>query len=258
MKSKKIVCYQDLLADEFVATPKKLKSIVGDYQYINKSLLHRFGAFIAYRLIATPIAFIYTKLIRRIKFVNKKVLKPYKKQGYFIFANHTHPQADAFTPNIIVFPKRNYTVVNASNVSLPILGRRTELLGALPLPADLKSTKNFLKAIETRFKQGFSITIYPEAHLWPFYTKIRPFQDQSFKYPAKLDAPVFTFTTSYQTHRNKRLKTIIYIDGPFIAPASLTIREKQMYLHQSAISAMRARALNSDYEKIIYLPKEQS
>jgi len=257
MKRKEIVYYQDLLADEFVTPPKKLKSIVGNYKYINDSFFHRLGVFIAYRLIATPIAFIYTKLVRRIKFVGKDKLKPFKKKGYFIYANHTHAQADAFTPNIIVFPQRNYTVVNASNVSLPLLGRKTELLGALPLPEDLSSTRNFLKALATRYNQGSSILIYPEAHLWPYYNKIRPFTDQSFKYPAKLDAPVFTFTTTYQTGHRQKMRTIIYIDGPFIAPHDLSTWEKQTYLHEKALLAMRERAEKSDYEKIIYLRKEK-
>ena len=58
--------------------------------------------------------------------------------------------------------------------------------------------------------------IYPEAHVWPYYTKIRPFISASFKYPTKLDAPSFSMTTTYQKRkRGKRPKMVVYIDGPF-------------------------------------------
>lgn len=256
MKHKRIYFYQDLKNDEFEAPPKNLKRIIGDYQYVPKTKYQRLGTWVVYCLIATPIAFVYTKLIRRIKFINRQVLKPYRHSGYFIFANHTHPQADAFSPHVVLFPKNNYTIVNASNVSLPIMGNVTKKLGALPLPEDLSSGKNFIRAIELRISQGHSILVYPEAHVWPYYTKIRPFDDNSFKYPAKLECPVFTFTTTYQKGCLGTLKTKIYVDGPFVCPDGLHLKARQAYLHQLVTTTMHARAQASNYQKIIYQPKE--
>lgn len=252
----KVYYYQDLLKDEFTLPPKNLQRIVGDYQYAPKTRLGRIKTWMVYRLVATPIAYLYTKVIRRIEFVNKQALKPYLKSGYFIFANHTHAQADAFSPHVVLFPKKNYTIVNASNVSLPVLGNATKMLGALPLPEDLQSSKNFIRTLEMRIQQGHSLLIYPEAHLWPYYTKIRPFTSNSFKYPAKLGVPVFSFTTTYQTNRFGGMKTVVYVDGPFVCPSGLDLKERQDYLHQRVYHIMTKRAEMSTYEKIRYQPKE--
>ena len=71
------------------------------------------------------------------------------------------------------FPKTNYIIVHPNNVSMPVLGKITPSLGALPIPDELSAYKNFLNAIETRIAEGHSVVVYPEAHIWPYYTKIR-------------------------------------------------------------------------------------
>lgn len=242
--------------DEFVKPPKKIKRINGDYVYIHNNLFVKLLSFVAYWMIAMPIAFIYARLIRRIRFVNRSALKAYRRTGFFAYANHTHSFSDAFTPSLLLSPKRNFTIVNAANVSLPILGEATKILGALPLPDDMSSSKNFLKAVETVINRGHCVLIYPEAHIWPFYTRIRNFDDKSFVYPARFETPVFAITTTYQ--RTKRgYRTIIYVDGPFEAPPHLDRKAKQLYLHKSVISAMKKRSELSNYEKHLYVLKEE-
>ena len=93
-------------------------------------------------------------------------------------------------------PKKAYIIVHPNNVSMPYLGRVTPYMGGIPLPDDMAATRNFSSVLEKRIKQGKAVFIYPEAHIWPYYTKIRPFPDTSFMYPVKLDTPVFCFTKS--------------------------------------------------------------
>ncbi len=257
MKPKRTYYYSKAQNDDFEAPPKQLKIIGGDYIYVRKGFFACLSAFFAYRIIATPIAFIYSRVLKRISFRNRQVLKPYLKRGYFIYSNHTQIIGDALTPNIVLFPKRNYTIVSPANVSLPILGNFTKLLGALPLPDDLQASKNFFKAIETRINQGHSVLIYPEAHVWPNYTKIRPFSDSSFKYPIKHETPVFAFTTTYQKKKHHGFRTVIYVDGPFNAPKDLSPKDQQMNLHDQVIQAMNERAKKSNFEKFGYELKEQ-
>ncbi len=258
MKKQKVFYYSRSQDDEFITPPKIIKNITGDYVYIQHGFLHKLLAFICYRLIATPIAFVYTHLIKRIKIVNRHLLKPYQKDGYFIYANHTQVQADAFTPNVIVFPKRNYTIVSANNISLPLLGNATKLLGALPLPGDLSSGKQFIRAIQKRIAQGHSILIYPEAHIWPYYHKIRDFDNRSFKYPIQLGVPSFTLTTTYQKTKYGRCKIIVYVDGPFMAMPKHHAKDSQNDLHQMVISTMKQRAKLSTYIKYDYRQKEDT
>lgn len=257
MNKQKVFYYSQNKNDEFMTPPKIIKSISGNYPYIRDKFGARLLAFVAYRLIATPLAFVYTCWIKRIKIVNKKILKPYRNDGYFIYANHTQVQADAFTPNIILFPKRNYTIVNANNVSLPLLGNATKLLGALPLPDDLEAGRNFIKAIDKRISQGYSVLIYPEAHIWPYYTDIREFDETSFRYPLKLDTPAFVFTTTYQKKRRGKCQIVIYVDGPFVAPLNLDKKARQIYLRNLVYQTMKDRVASSNYQKYIYKAKEQ-
>lgn len=53
-------------------------------------------------------------------------------------------------------------------------------MGALPLPDDAVATKNFLQAVETRIGEKHAVTIYPEAHIWPYYTKNTTFSGYLF------------------------------------------------------------------------------
>lgn len=105
MEKRKTFFYSKNQDDEFVAPLKNVKSIKGDYIYLQRHFASRILAFIAYRLIATPIAFIYTFLIMRIKIVNRELLKPFRKRGIVVYANHTQElpmhllQALFFFPN---------------------------------------------------------------------------------------------------------------------------------------------------------------
>ena len=68
------------------------------------------------------------------------------------------------------------------NISLKGTGTLVEMLAAIPIPSNVAGMKNFLTTIQKKIDKKSSITIYPEAHIWPYYTKIRPFKDVSFKY----------------------------------------------------------------------------
>ena len=257
MESKKTIYYTDEINDDYAGSNIKVKKAIDkNYKYISKNIFYRFITFIFYRLIATPIAFIYTKLFKRIKFENKKVLKQFKKTGYFVYANHTNQFSDVFSPHMITFPQKVYTIVNADNVSLPVLGNATKMLGALPIPTKIDGTRNFINAIEKRVLQGHAVLIYPEAHIWPYYTGIRPYNSTSFRYPVKFREPSFCFTTSYQKGKSKKKpKIVIYIDGPFYPDLSLDIKSQQEKLRNEIFETMKLRSRNSNYEMIRYIKK---
>ena len=77
------------------------------------------------------------------------------------------------------------------------LGNFVQQFGAIPIPNERSGMRNFLDTIKTKIKKGYSITIFPEAHIWPYYTKIRPFKNVSFRYPIELNVPVFSITNTY-------------------------------------------------------------
>ena len=117
--------------------------------------------------------------------------------------------------------------------------------------------KNFLEAIKQKTNKGYAITIYPEAHIWPYYTKIRPFKDVSFKYPIQLEKPAFCITNTYQSYgkNNKKIKIVSYIDGPFYPNKELTLKEQQKELRNKIYNCMEERSENSNIEHIKYIKK---
>lgn len=252
-----VIYYDDERNNEFstaVITPRRID---GNWVYLHTSPWKRFTHFFWYRMVATPLAFFYLKHKFHHKVVGREKLPRDKKTGYFLFGNHTQPTGDAVLPSMLTCPKDAYTVVHPNNVSMPVLGRITPSLGALPLPDDLAAARNFAKAIETRVREGCCVVIYPEAHIWPYYTGIRPFPDDSFSYPIRLGAPVFCFTNTYEKRRHgKKPRIVTYIDGPFFPDPALRGAAARRELRDRVYRTMCGRAASSNIEVIHYAKKE--
>lgn len=260
MEDKKVIYYKDELNEEFSTAKITPRRIDENYKYIHKNFLWNITSFILQNIISMPLKILYAKIKFRITYVGKEKLKQYKKEGYFIYANHTQSFADTFIPSLANYPKRNYFIVNPENVSMKFLKTIVEMLGAIPIPSNKKAMKNFLDAIEKRIEKGASITIYPEAHIWPYYTKIRPFKDVSFKYPIELEKPTFCMTNTYVKcgRKQNKVKIVNFIDGPFFADQNITKKEKQQDLRNQVYECMVRRSKNSNVEYVKYIKKEDN
>lgn len=253
----KIIYYEDELNDEFSKSSIEPRIIDENYKYVHKNPLWNLCSFVLQNILSVPIKILYAKIKFRIKYIGKEKIKPYKNEGYFIYGNHTQPFADTFIPSIPMYPKRNFLIVNPVNISLKGTGTLVEMLGAMPIPSNKSAMKNFLEAIKQKTNKGYAITIYPEAHIWPYYTKIRPFKDVSFKYPIQLEKPAFCITNTYQSYgkNNKKIKIVSYIDGPFYPNKELTLKEQQKELRNKIYNCMDERSKNSNIEHIKYIKK---
>ena len=253
----KIIYYEDELNDEFSKSSIEPRIIDEKYKYVHKNPLWNLCSFVLQNILSVPIKILYAKIKFRIKYIGKEKIKPYKNEGYFIYGNHTQPFADTFIPSIPMYPKRNFLIVNPVNISLKGTGTLVEMLGAMPIPSNKSAMKNFLEAIKQKTNKGYAITIYPEAHIWPYYTKIRPFKDVSFKYPVQLEKPAFCITNTYQSYgkNNKKIKIVSYIDGPFYPNKELTLKEQQKELRNKIYNCMEERSKNSNIEHIKYIKK---
>ena len=259
VEKRRIIYYTNELEDEFSRAQITPRVIDGSYVYDHNSLWKRFTHFFWYRLVATPIAFLYTKIAFHHKIVNKKLLRDHADTGYFLYGNHTQDIADAFIPNLLHVAKETYVIVHPNNVSMPLLGKITPSLGALPLPDDMTAYRNFLRAVEKRIAEKKKVVIYPEAHIWPFYTGIRPFPDTSFQYPVKCGVPAFCFTNTYRKCRwSKKPRIVTYIDGPFYPNPDLPAREQKRELRNRVHACMTERAKASEVTWIHYIKKEET
>ncbi len=253
----KSIYYKNELEDEFSTAKITPKYIDEHYRY-NTGLLFKLGRLFFYNLLAKPLAFCFLKLKFGHKIVNRDCLKRSKKEGYFLYGNHTNDIADALIPSMLTFPKDVYVIVHPNNVSMPILGRITPFLGAIPLPDDKKAAKNFNSAIRDKITAKHCVTIYPEAHIWPYYTKIRPFKDTSFGYPIKQNTKVFCFTNTYQRRRFRKTPRIVtYMDGPFEVPSDLSLKEQRSQLRNQVYEAMNRAKNHNNVEMIQYIKVEE-
>ena len=113
--------------------------------------------------------------------------------------------------------------------------------------------------METTLKKNNPIVVYPEAHLWPYYTQIRNFPATSFRFPVKYNKPVFTFTTVYLKHKKQtKPKIEIYVDGPFYPNQNLSDKDAQKELRNKVFDALNKRAQLSNYEHVKYVKRSKN
>ena len=240
---KEIRYYSDEVHDDFANTNINTTPLPKDFVYHSRNPFVAARRFVMYRLIATPAVFLYMKLIRGVKYVNKECLKGYKDRGCFLYGNHTAFVCDAFNPTVLSFPRAAKVMVSEDSTS--IKGIRWLLMdaGALPIPSGLHLMSAFNGEIERAISHREWIAIYPEAHIWPYYTGVRDFPAVSFRYPVKLGAPVFAYTMTFQKRRFfKKPGITVYVDGPFFPDESLPLKAAQKKLRDEVHAAMKARA----------------
>lgn len=248
------IYYMDELNDDFSGIHRKTIPINEKYKY-ERSILWQICSFLLYNFIMKPIAYIYMKIRFSFKIENRKVLKKHKKCGYFLYANHTNVPADGFMPSLICFPKRVHVLVSSENLSLMGTRNFMAMIGAVPIPNTLHGMKGFRSYIHKLISKGSVVMIYPEAHIWPYYTKIRPFGSVSFTYPVIEKVPVYTFTVTYHKGRI-HTKIIAYVDGSFYSNSSLKTKDSIEDLRNQAYNVMKKRSELGTYEKIKYIKKE--
>ncbi len=248
----KKIQYYESLTDDLIADGKEHKLKEG-YKWLREGVGAKILSALTYAL-AVIFGWIYARLVLHMRISGKEKLKG-TKGGYFIYGNHTQPIGDVVLPGFAAFPKRIYTVVSPANLALPVIGRLLPYLGALPIDGTLKGTRELNRAIEKKILEGHSVVIYPEAHVWHYYTGIRPFPDTSFTYPVRLGVPAFAFTVTYTKRRlGKRPRLNINIDGPFYPDRDLG-RAASKELAETVRKAMASRAEKSDTEYIKYIQK---
>ncbi|MBQ9133171.1 MAG: 1-acyl-sn-glycerol-3-phosphate acyltransferase [Clostridia bacterium] len=252
MKKEPETRYYRSFTDDFIEAKEQDYAIPDGYKWVRSSLGARIASAVLYGA-AAVFSSVYCRLCLHMHIENAHVLRQAKKSGAFIFANHTQPLGDVFIPALAALPRRVYVVVSPANLSIPVVGKLLPYLGALPLPDSMQGMREFHAAMEQRLAEKKYIVIYPEAHVWEYYTGIRPFPDTAFGYPVKFDNPVYAVTVTYQKRRfGKKPKMTVYADGPFYADRSLPPRGQAKALHDTVYAAMQTRSKASNCEYIRY------
>lgn len=253
-EEQKVFYYTDVTQD-FMETKKQNYILPDDYEYMPKGTWFKVKSSIIY-FFAKIFAHLYSIFGLHLKIVNRKAVKNIEGTGYFIYGNHSNPLSDVFTP-ALVSDRRIYTICSPANFGIPIIGSFLTEIGGIPLGKNLEQKKNFRDCIDTRIKEGKTVVIYPEAHLWPYYVDVRNFPNKSFKYPVELNVPVICITTTYQKRKfSKKPKVTVYVDGPFYNDPKLTNEENREKLKNEVFNTMKQRVKNTTYEYYKYVPIE--
>ena len=252
----KKINYYKTYEDDFVTSQNQDYKVPENYKWINNNIFYKISSKLLY-FIAYIFSFFYCKLFLHVKIKNREMLKTYKNKGYFLYGNHTQPIGDVFIPAHVCKNKRIYVIASPANLKVKGIGRFLPMLGILPIPDTKRKMVEFLKAVKNRINENKCVVIYPEAHVWPYYTKIRPFPVTSFKFPIENDAPVFCMTTTYYKRKFGSKPGInVYIDGPFFTDKKLTKKENQNKLCEDIYNKMVERSKESTYEYIEYRKEE--
>lgn len=246
MEKHRYYYYYDELNDDFANNGIETLPLPDDYEYYPKSLVYRIVHPVA-NIIMLLFLMVVNAMTDGYRVHNSKILKKRndRKKGYFVFANHTTWIGDAVIHPTIAFPKQVYTVVHPDAISIKGASTAIRMLGAMPKPSSRKNFVRFIEASSRMFEEGNPVVIYPEAHIWPKYNRIRQFPDVSFGIPARLGAPCFVKTTVYRRNGKGHTYSEVYYDGPFYPDNTLCLKDAQKKLRDDIYSVMKERTKDS-------------
>ncbi|MCD7887886.1 MAG: 1-acyl-sn-glycerol-3-phosphate acyltransferase [Clostridiales bacterium] len=255
--ARKRICYYKTFQDDFVESADQDYALRSDYTWIRDG---RWAKLLSAALYGAGYLFaaLYGKLCLHLKIVRAVDWKAYRDSGAVVYGNHTQPIGDAFVPALVCAPKRCYVVVSPANLGIPVLGRLLPRMGALPIPGNLAQMPRFLRAVGQRLREKNCVVVYPEGHVWPYCTQIRPFPETSFDYAVNSHVPAFCMTTTYQARRfSGKPRLTVYLDGPFYPDQKLPRREQKKQLRDQVLACMEQRSQRSTYQYIEYRPAAQ-
>ena len=259
-KKSKTIYWKDEINDDFDEVGLKRPSVPEGYKYKRTNPFNTFVSGILYHGIAKPFLGLYC-LCKGIKIKGKENLKKLHGKGAFIYCNHT-AITDVFKFQALVFFwRRRVNIIGyPDTLSMPIVRNLARALGYLPLPlqGDVKNMINLMDAMKFYIEKKQFILIYPEAHIWPYYTKIRNFHSGSFNYPARLEAPVLPVVTTWRKSKLcKKPKQTLYILEPIFPDPEKTTAENKEYLYEETLRVMKKCAESvPQYEYIKYIKIE--
>ena len=253
-----IIYYKDELNDDFGEVGLSRPPVPKGYKYKRTNPFNNFLSNILYYGLGVPVIGLFC-FCHGIRVKNRHVLKRLKKTGAFIYSNHVSI-SDVFKFQSFVCPPKRVNIIGYSDsLSMPIVRNLCRAFGYLPLP--LKNDKdNFLALNEAAGwyvkKKHQYVLIFPEAHIWPYYTGIRNFPHASFYYPAKSNSPVLPTVTIWKKRKfRKKPRQVVIIGRPIYPDPTLDANENMMILHQQCLEQMKKIASNNKQQEYVTYKK---
>lgn len=243
------------VTDDLVETANQHYQIDDSHVWYHRGRLFRFLYLCAYTIFYLVFG-AYARVWLGVRFKGKEILKPWAGKSFFIYGNHTLPLGDVALTIMLNYPHPVSAMMSQANFGIPLIGRILEWANMLPVPHTPEQHQAFHMEMDNLVKEGTAIAIYPEAHVWPYYTGIRPYSAKSFAYPARYGLPSFCSTVTYQKRLLfKRPRVTVYIDGPFFPDGKEGQEER---LRTTIYDTMVARSTVSTYRYASYRRQDRA
>lgn len=257
-KKTKEIHWSDEKHQDFNEIGLKRKGIPEGFKYKHTSKWYWFFSNLLYYGVAKWIIGFYV-YSHGIRCKNKAVLKKLNGKGAFIYSNHV-AISDCFKFNIVI-ARRVDTIGYSDALSIPVGGKLATLLGLIPLPLkeDRDNFHKMTEAISYNVKErNHYCLIFPEAHIWPYYTEIRNWPNNSLIYPALMMMPIVPAVTVWKKRLiGKKPKQLIVFGEPIYPKEGESITYNKDYLHQECIASMKEIARTNEQVQYIKYIKDE-
>ena len=245
--------YYESFTDDVVESRNQHVHLPDGYEWVRDDVWSKVKYHLGYLLVII-LAELYLRLVLKVHYRNRRLLWKYRKSGYFVYGNHTQPVGDPFIPVLACIGKRAFGIAGTANYGIPVLGKLMPWIGALPVVETREGRQKLSEAVERRIRERHVVFLYPEAHVWPYYTGIRPFSTSAFHYQQQLNVPGFTLTTVYRKRRfGKKPRIEVIVNGPFRPDSTLSPRDQRQRLRDEVFQSLKENATLSNCDFIQYI-----
>ncbi len=211
-----------------------------NFNFVNDNFLFNIFSNILY-VIAYPLLLIINKFFFGFKVVGKENLENINT-GKVTVSNHVHPM-DCTMVGLANCPQKTFFTSLETNFKIPIVRKIIKLLNTVPIPQNIKYTKNFMDSIDNLLKNGKTVHFYPEGSLWPHYDKIRHFKNGAFDFAVRNNVPVVPMVIKF--NKGKRINNLIKTRNNITLVIQKPIYPNKLLNKKEAILDLKEQVHNS-------------
>ena len=216
-----------------------------DFNFVNDNFIFNTFSNLLY-LIAYPILIVINKFFFGFKIEGKENLENIDC-GKVTVSNHVHPM-DCTMVGLANAPKKTFYTSLENNFKIPVVRKIIKLLNTVPIPNDIKYTKNFMNSIDNLLKDNKTVHFYPEGSLWPYYTKIRHFKNGAFDFAVRNNVPVVPMV--FKFNKSKKISNIIKTRTTITLVIKEPIYPNKLLSKKESILDLKERVYNTMCEEI--------
>ncbi len=181
--------------------PLELK-IDEEYEYIKQGKIFSIFSNLLYYGIAFPILSVLNKIVYDLKIEGKENIKNLKT-GAISVSNHVLI-LDCSMIGLSFGLKKIYFTTREGSFKIPFVRRLIKLLRAIPIPSTMSNEECFVKQLDQALQEGKIIHFYPEKALWPYYEKIRRFENGAFNFAIRNSVPIIPIVIKFRNPKGIR------------------------------------------------------